>query len=135
MLTRYNRKTVTVITGDGQRWNVSPRLLGRWMSPISPASCDGHRAAPEDVISQLTLTGAFSTTGSGNTIQNPWGTYPGFLSLIDVPAAQNLVLPAPTRSRGSSTGVRRSHRCRHAYRIGLLGGARHALDEGGGKRP
>ena len=29
MLTRYNRKTVTVITDDGQRWNVSPRLLGR----------------------------------------------------------------------------------------------------------
>ena len=28
MLTRYNRKTVTVITDDGQRWNVSPRLLG-----------------------------------------------------------------------------------------------------------
>ena len=29
VLTRYNRKTVTVITDDGQRWNVSPRLLGR----------------------------------------------------------------------------------------------------------
>jgi hypothetical protein len=29
ILTRYNRKTVTVITDDGQRWNVSPRLLGR----------------------------------------------------------------------------------------------------------
>jgi hypothetical protein len=28
MLTRYNRKTVTVVTDDGQRWNVSPRLLG-----------------------------------------------------------------------------------------------------------
>jgi len=27
MLTRYNRKTVTVITDDGQRWNVSPTLL------------------------------------------------------------------------------------------------------------
>jgi hypothetical protein len=29
MLTRYNRKTVTVITDDGQRWNVSPTLLRR----------------------------------------------------------------------------------------------------------
>ena len=29
MLTRYNRKTVTVITDDGQRWNVSPSLLSR----------------------------------------------------------------------------------------------------------
>ena len=27
MLTRYNRKTVTVITDDGQRWNVSPQFL------------------------------------------------------------------------------------------------------------
>ena len=38
---------------------------------------------------QLTLSAAFSVTGAGNTIQNPWGTYPGFLSLIDAPAAQN----------------------------------------------
>ena len=37
----------------------------------------------------LTLTGAFSITGAGNTIQNPWGTYPGFLALIDAPASQN----------------------------------------------
>ena len=27
MLTRYNRKSVTVITDDGHRWNVSPNLL------------------------------------------------------------------------------------------------------------
>ena len=35
----------------------------------------------------LTLTTAFSITGSGNAIQNPWGTYPGFLALIDAPAS------------------------------------------------
>ncbi len=29
MLTRYNQKTVTVITDTGQKWNVSPALLGR----------------------------------------------------------------------------------------------------------
>ena len=29
MLTRYNRKTVTVVTDEGQRWNVSPTLLRR----------------------------------------------------------------------------------------------------------
>src|SRR5437667_8044573 len=29
MLTRYNKKTVTVITDSGQRWNVAPRLLQR----------------------------------------------------------------------------------------------------------
>ena len=27
MLTKYNRKTVTVVTDDGQRWNVAPELL------------------------------------------------------------------------------------------------------------
>ena len=27
MLTRYNRKTVTIITDDGQRWNVSPTFI------------------------------------------------------------------------------------------------------------
>jgi hypothetical protein len=26
MLTRYNRKTVTVVTDSGERWNVAPRL-------------------------------------------------------------------------------------------------------------
>jgi len=29
MLTRYNRKTVTVITEQGERWNVAPSLLRR----------------------------------------------------------------------------------------------------------
>ena len=27
MLTRYNRKTVTVVTSSGQRWNVAPHFL------------------------------------------------------------------------------------------------------------
>lgn len=27
MLTRYNRKTVTVITDQGEQWNVAPELL------------------------------------------------------------------------------------------------------------
>lgn len=29
MLTRYNKKTVTVITDSGQRWNVAPAFLLR----------------------------------------------------------------------------------------------------------
>ena len=29
MLTRYNRKTVTVITDEGRQWNVSPGMLGK----------------------------------------------------------------------------------------------------------
>ena len=35
------------------------------------------------IYRELTLTGAFSITGSGNTIQAPWGSYPGYVSLID----------------------------------------------------
>jgi hypothetical protein len=31
----------------------------------------------------LTLTTAFSITTAGNTIQTPWGSFPGYLSLID----------------------------------------------------
>jgi ribosomal protein L21E len=37
MLTRYNRKSVTVITDDGRQWNVSPGLLSRIAaSPTKP---------------------------------------------------------------------------------------------------
>ena len=33
MLTRYNKKTVTVITDDGQHWTVSPNFLRKAESP------------------------------------------------------------------------------------------------------
>jgi hypothetical protein len=33
MLTRYNKKTVTVITDDGLHWNVSPNFLRKAESP------------------------------------------------------------------------------------------------------
>ena len=40
VLTKYNKKTVTIITEQGQRWNVSPILLRR----IKDAgSGDGHQ--------------------------------------------------------------------------------------------
>lgn len=39
------------------------------------------------IYRDVTLSGAFSSTGSGNAIQNPWGTYPGYLALIDAPAS------------------------------------------------
>ena len=35
------------------------------------------------IYRDLTLTAAFSITGAGNTIQNPWGSFPGYLSMID----------------------------------------------------
>ena len=33
MLTRYNRKTVTVVTDDGRQWNVSPTFLSKAAPP------------------------------------------------------------------------------------------------------
>ena len=38
MLTRYNRKTVTVITDDGRQWNVAPSFLSKAIQ----SSSDGH---------------------------------------------------------------------------------------------
>ena len=38
MLTRYNRKTVTVLTDTGQRWNVAPRFLRRASQMQGPAT-------------------------------------------------------------------------------------------------
>ena len=42
MLTRYNRKTVTVLTDTGQRWNVAPRLLRRASQMQGPAILSGN---------------------------------------------------------------------------------------------
>jgi hypothetical protein len=33
MLTRYNRKTVTVVTDEGRQWNVSPTFLSKAVPP------------------------------------------------------------------------------------------------------
>ena len=41
MLTRYNRKTVTIITDSGEHWNVAPTLLRR-----AEGSRGGERATP-----------------------------------------------------------------------------------------
>lgn len=40
MLTRYNRKTVTVITDDGHHWKVSPQFLRRVESSVIDESDD-----------------------------------------------------------------------------------------------
>src|SRR5262245_22592788 len=40
-------------------------------------------ARVQAIYRDLTLTGAFSVTGAGNTIQTPWGSFPGYLSIID----------------------------------------------------
>lgn len=41
MLTRYNRKTVTVITDNGQHWNVSPGFLRKAADGASATASDG----------------------------------------------------------------------------------------------
>ena len=41
-------------------------------------------ARVQAIYHELTLTTAFSITGSGNTIQSPWGTWPGYLSMINL---------------------------------------------------
>ena len=41
MLTRYNRKTVTVITENGQHWNVAPGLLRKAEFPETKDSGNG----------------------------------------------------------------------------------------------
>jgi hypothetical protein len=39
-LVKYNRKTVTVVTDNGQRWNISPHLLSlvKDAGPVQPAA-------------------------------------------------------------------------------------------------
>ncbi|HEV8260333.1 MAG TPA: hypothetical protein VGQ19_06200 [Burkholderiales bacterium] len=40
ILTRYNKKTVTVITEAGERWNVAPNLLHRVVESTSARETD-----------------------------------------------------------------------------------------------
>lgn len=35
MLTRYNKKTVTIVTDNGQQWNVSPHFLSKAVMPAA----------------------------------------------------------------------------------------------------
>jgi len=49
ILTRYNKKSVTVITDDGHRWNVSPRFL-RLAEPTHGAAPTQEGARPGSVI-------------------------------------------------------------------------------------
>ena len=41
-LTRYNKKTVTVVTDAGENWNVAPGLLSR------VESAEGRKSRPDD---------------------------------------------------------------------------------------
>jgi hypothetical protein len=45
LLTRYNRKTVSVITDTGQRWNVSPAVLSR-VTPAKGTNTAGSNVVP-----------------------------------------------------------------------------------------
>ena len=86
------------------------------------------------IYRDLTLTGAFSVTGAGNTIQSPWGSFPGYLSMIDQDfdrAREKAVLvgAAYDFSKALVTGPERQHQLR-------LGMGRHqSLDAEEGSRP
>ena len=45
MITRYNKKTVSIVTDDGQRWNVAPHFLERAV----PRSAPSH-GKPSNVV-------------------------------------------------------------------------------------
>ncbi len=42
MLTRYNKKTVTVVTDDGRQWNVSPAFLSKAVPPTGTNSAGSN---------------------------------------------------------------------------------------------
>lgn len=52
-LTRYNKKTVTVITDDGQHWNVSPSFL----SKIEPRGENNAKPTNAEVVPFLDRSG------------------------------------------------------------------------------
>jgi len=63
------------------------RAVGDALLPAADGKCWATHAGGarvQAIYRQLTLTGAFSVTGAGNTIQNPWGSFPGFLSVIEL---------------------------------------------------
>src|SRR5579863_879477 len=37
VITRYNKKTVSILTETGERWNVAPQLLERFVRASEPA--------------------------------------------------------------------------------------------------
>lgn len=49
MVTRYNRKTVTVITEDGGQWNVAPAML-RLADPPRAERADSHAVADASLL-------------------------------------------------------------------------------------
>jgi len=44
---RYNKKTVSLVTDDGHRWNVSPALLQRAAATVKPS---GPNAQSQNVL-------------------------------------------------------------------------------------
>ena len=42
LITRYNKKSVSIVTEDGQRWNVAPQLLERVRTTAAAPSASGN---------------------------------------------------------------------------------------------
>ena len=55
VLTRYNRRTVTVIADTGQQWNVAPQFLQRIAPPATESvdSTQSGHARPQTAVVEL----------------------------------------------------------------------------------
>ena len=70
--------------GSARRSRISARSATRsWPPTASTRATQAGGARVQAIYRDLTLTGAFSVTGAGNTVQNPWGSSPGYPSMID----------------------------------------------------
>ena len=74
IVTRYNKKTVTVIADNGRQWNVSPNFLSKVIAQEAP-SHDGNQPRPV----RQTLNAAAANSGQRA------GTGPGSLHLHRCP--------------------------------------------------
>ena len=61
------------------------RAVGNALIPTNKRYWDTQHGGSrvQLIYGDLTMTGAFSITASGNTMQTPWGSFPGYLSMID----------------------------------------------------
>ena len=50
MITKYNQKTVTVITSNGQQWKVAPSHLSKVPAQAGPSSRDKDKKTPAKII-------------------------------------------------------------------------------------
>lgn len=65
VLTRYNKRTVTVIAEGGERWNVSPGLLERRHEPAPPDINRPVVVETRDAIAPASIAGRIGKAQEG----------------------------------------------------------------------